>query len=54
MPIMSDAKLIKKIPLGFTNFLVGPLSLDTQRNKIILPYQRLKRSMLPLIVVVHN
>jgi hypothetical protein len=38
MPIISDAKLIEKAPLGLANFLVGPLSLGLQRNKILLPY----------------
>jgi hypothetical protein len=54
MPIMLDAKLIEKVPPGLANFLVGPLSLSPQRNKILLPYPRSKRSMLPPIVVVHN
>jgi hypothetical protein len=54
MPIMPDAKLIEKVPLRLVNFLVGPLSFGFQRNKIVLPYSRLKRSMSPPIVVVHN
>jgi hypothetical protein len=54
MLIMLDAKLIEKIPLGHANFLVSPLSLGPQRNKIPLPYPRLKRSMSPPVVVVHN
>jgi hypothetical protein len=29
-------------------------SLGLQRNKILLPYPRPKRSMSPLVVVVHN
>jgi hypothetical protein len=35
---MPDAKLIEKIPPRLTNFLVGRLSLDPQKNKIMLPY----------------
>jgi hypothetical protein len=54
MPIMPDAKLIEKVPLGCANFLVGPLSLGHQRNKIPLPYPQPKRSTLPAVVVVHN
>jgi hypothetical protein len=38
MPIMPDAKLIEKVPSGHANFLVSPLSLGPQRNKILLPY----------------
>jgi hypothetical protein len=34
--------------------LGGHLSLGLQRNKIPLPYPQLIRSMLPLVVVVHN
>jgi hypothetical protein len=51
---MPDAKLIEKVPSGFANFLGGPLSLDLQRNKMLLPYPRPKQSMLPLVVVVHK
>jgi hypothetical protein len=51
---MSDAKLIEKVPLRLVNLLVGPLSLDRQRNKILLPYLWSKRSMLPPVIVVHN
>jgi hypothetical protein len=51
---MPDAKLIKKAPPGLANFLVGPLSLGLQRNKISLLYPRLKRSISPPVVVVHN
>jgi hypothetical protein len=54
MPIMPDAKLIEKVPLGLANFLVGPLPLGHQRNKILLPFSRSKQSMLPPVVVVHN
>jgi hypothetical protein len=54
MPIMLDAKLIEKVPLGLANFLVGPLSLGTQRNKTPLPFPRPNRSMVPPVVVVHN
>jgi hypothetical protein len=54
MSIMSDAKLIEKVPPGLTNFLVGPLSLGLQRNKILLPFLRPEWSMSPLEVVVHN
>jgi hypothetical protein len=54
MPTMLDAKFIERVPSGLANFLVGPLSLGPQRNKIMLPYPRLKRSMLPSVVVVHN
>jgi hypothetical protein len=54
MPIMPDAKLIEKVPPGLANFLIGPLSLDHPRNKILLLFPRSKWSMLPLIVVVHN
>jgi hypothetical protein len=51
---MLDAKLIEKVPLRPTNFLVGTLSLGPQRNKIPLPYLQPKRSTLPTVVVVHN
>jgi hypothetical protein len=54
MLIMSDAKLIEKVPPRLDNLLVSPLSLGPQRNKILLPYPRSKRSTLPLIVVMHN
>jgi hypothetical protein len=54
MPIMLDAKLIEKVPLRLTNFLVGPLSLRAQRIKILLPYPRPKRSTLLSVVVMHN
>jgi hypothetical protein len=54
MPIMPDAKLIGRVPSGHVNSLDGPLSLGLQRNKIPLPYPRLKRSMSPPVVVVHN
>jgi hypothetical protein len=51
---MPDVKWIERVPLGHANFLGGPLSLGLQRNKTPLPYPRLKRSMSPLVVVVHN
>jgi hypothetical protein len=54
IPIMPDAKLIEKVPLRLTNFSVGPLSLGSQRNKIMLPYLRPKQSMLPPVVVVDS
>jgi hypothetical protein len=54
MSIMPDAKLVEKVPLGLTNFLVGPLSLGHQRNKILLSFPRLKPSMMPPVVVMHN
>jgi hypothetical protein len=54
MLIMLDAKLIEKVPLRPTDFLVGPLSLGPQGNKILLPYLRSKRSTLPTVVVVHS
>jgi hypothetical protein len=54
MPIMPDVKLIGRVPLGHVNSLDGPLSLSVQRNKILLSYPRLKRSMSPSVVVVHN
>jgi hypothetical protein len=54
MSIMPDAKWIGRVPLGHVNSLNGPLSLGLQRNKILLPYPRLKRSMSPPVVVVHN
>jgi hypothetical protein len=54
MLIMTNAKLIEKVLPGLANFLVDPLSFGPQRNKILLPYPRSKRSMLPTVVVVHN
>jgi hypothetical protein len=51
---MLDVKLIKKVPLGNANFLVGLLSLGHHRNKILLPFSRPKRSMSPPVVVVYN
>jgi hypothetical protein len=54
MLIMPDAKWIGRVPLGLVNFLGDPLSLGLQRNKILLPYPRPKRSMSPPGVVVHN
>jgi hypothetical protein len=54
MPIMPDAKRIERVPLGLCNFLGSPLSFGLQRNKILFPYPRPKRSMSPLVVVVHN
>jgi hypothetical protein len=47
-------KVDKKSTPGLANFLVGPLSLGLQRNKIQLPYPRPKRSMSPSVVVVYN
>jgi hypothetical protein len=54
MPIMLDAKWIGRVPLRHVNFLDGHMSLGLQRSKISLPYPRPKRSMSPLVVVVHN
>jgi hypothetical protein len=54
MPIMLDAKWIGRVFLGDVNSLDGPLFLGLQRNKIVLPYPRLKRSMSPPVVVMHN
>jgi hypothetical protein len=54
MLIMSNVKLIEQVPPRLANFLVGPLSLGPQRNKILLPYSRSKQSMLPAVVVVHK
>jgi hypothetical protein len=54
MPIMPDVKWIGRVPLGHINSLDGPLSLNLQRNKILLPYPRPKRSMSSSVVVVHN
>jgi hypothetical protein len=51
---MPDAKWIGRVPLGYVNSLDDLLSLGIQRNKIMLPYPRSKRSMSPLVVVVHN
>jgi hypothetical protein len=51
---MPDAKLIEKVPTGLANFLVGPLPLDLQRNKTLLPCPWSKRSMSSPVVVVHN
>jgi hypothetical protein len=54
MPIMPDAKWIGRVPPGYVNSLDDPLYLGLQRNKILLPYPRLKHSMSPPGVVVHN
>jgi hypothetical protein len=54
MPIMPDAKWIERVPPRLANFLDGPLPLGLQRNKIMLPYPRPKRSMSLPAVVVHN
>jgi hypothetical protein len=54
IPIMLDAKCIERVPLGLVNFLNSHLSLDLQRNKIMLPYPQSKWSMSPPKVVVHN
>jgi hypothetical protein len=54
MPIMPDTKWIGRVPLGHVISLDGPLSLALQRNKILLPNPRPKRSMSPPVVVVHN
>jgi hypothetical protein len=51
---MPYATLIEKVLLGLANFLVDLLSLGLQRNKIMLPFSRPKRSMLPPVVIVHN
>jgi hypothetical protein len=51
---MPDAKWIGRVSPGHDNSLNGPLSLGLQRNKILLPYPRPKRSMSPSVVVVHN
>jgi hypothetical protein len=50
----ADAKWIGRVPPGLVNSLDGLLSLGLQRNKIPLPYSRLKQSMSPPVVVVHN
>jgi hypothetical protein len=54
MPIMPDAKWIGRVPPGHVNSLDDPLSLGLQRNKILVPYPQLKRSMSSSLVVVHN
>jgi hypothetical protein len=54
MSIMPDAKWIGIVPPGHVNSLDGPLSRGLQRNKIMLPYPRSKRSISPPVVVVHN
>jgi hypothetical protein len=54
MSIMPDVKWIGRVPLGHINSLDAPLSLGLQRNKILLPYPRPKRSVSPSVVVVHN
>jgi hypothetical protein len=54
MMIMLDAKWIGRVPPGHVNSLDDPLSLGPQRNKIMLPYPRPKRSMSPPVVIVHN
>jgi hypothetical protein len=51
---MIDAKLIEKIHLGLANFLVSPLYLSHQRNKILLSCPWTKLSMLQPGVIVHN
>jgi hypothetical protein len=51
---MPDAKWIGRVPPGHVNFLDDRLSLGLQRNKILLPYPWPKRSMSPLVDVVHN
>jgi hypothetical protein len=52
--IIPDTKWIGTLPLGHVNSLDSLMSLGVQRNKIMLPYSRPKRSMSPLVVVVHN
>jgi hypothetical protein len=32
MPIMPDAKLIEKVPLGLTNFLGGPIVTSKKKQ----------------------
>jgi hypothetical protein len=54
MRIMSDAKYIERAHPGLSNFFVGLLCVGFSRNKILLPYPRLKRSMLQQVVIVHN
>jgi hypothetical protein len=51
---MPDAKWIGRVPPGYVNSFDSLLSLSLQRNKIMLPYPRPKRSMSPPVVVVHN
>jgi hypothetical protein len=50
----AGCQLDRRVPLGHANFLGGPLSLGLERNKILLPYPRTKRSMSPPVVDVHN
>jgi hypothetical protein len=54
MPIMPDAKWIGRVPTRLANSFNDPLYLGLQRNKILLPYPRPKRSMSPPVVIVHN
>jgi hypothetical protein len=54
MLIIPDAKWIGRVPLGLVNSLGGSFYLGLQKNKILLPHPRLKRSMSPSVVVVHN
>jgi hypothetical protein len=54
MMIMLDAKWIGRVPPKHVNSLDDPLSLGPQRNKIMLPYPRPKRSMSPPVIIVHN
>jgi hypothetical protein len=54
MMIMLDAKWIGRVPPEHVNSLDDPLSLGPQRNKIMLPYPRPKRSMSPPVIIVHN
>jgi hypothetical protein len=54
MSIMPDAEWIGRVPLRHVNSLDGPLSHGLQRNKIPLPYPRLKWSVSLPVVVVHN
>jgi hypothetical protein len=49
-----ECKVDRKVPLRLTNFFVGPLFLGHQRNKILLPFLWLKRSMLSPVIIVHN
>jgi hypothetical protein len=51
---MLDAKWIERVSSGFVNFLDDRLSLDLQRNKILLHYPWPKQSMSSPEVVVHN
>jgi hypothetical protein len=48
----AGCKVDRKSTSGICQFLGRSLGL--QRNKILLPYPRPKRSMSPLVVVVHN